>query len=128
MPSFFLLILGACLLFGASIGIRMNYGILLNAYASQGNVPYDQISLVIAVGELIYGISQPIFGILAMKKIQRIHFKNRALFTCRRIFKFIGDALRNSARIHFWHLSFGRNRRRVLRHDYGRDFKICSEK
>ena len=68
MPSFFLLILGACLLFGASIGIRMNYGILLNAYASQGNVPYDQISLVIAVGELIYGISQPIFGILAMKK------------------------------------------------------------
>lgn len=46
----------------------MNYGILLNAYATQGGIPYDKISLVIAVGELVYGIAQPLLGILAMKK------------------------------------------------------------
>lgn len=66
--SIILLIASACVLFGLSIGIRMNYGILLNAYATQGGIPYDKISLVIAVGELVYGIAQPLLGILAMKK------------------------------------------------------------
>ena len=57
-----------CLLFGLSLGIRMNYGILLNAYAENAGLPYEGISLVVAVGELVYGISQPLFGMAAARR------------------------------------------------------------
>lgn len=62
------LVIGACLLFGLSLGIRMNYGILLDAYVDHAGLPYDKISLVIAIGELVYGITQPLFGIVAIKR------------------------------------------------------------
>lgn len=61
------LVIGGCLLFSLSLGIRMNYGILLNAYRDNAGLPYDKISLVIAVGELVYGITQPLFGMAAVK-------------------------------------------------------------
>lgn len=63
-----LLVVGACLLFGLSLGIRMNYGILLNAYADKAGLPYNEISFVVAIGELVYGITQPIFGMIAIKR------------------------------------------------------------
>lgn len=63
-----LLVAGGCLLFALSLGIRMNYGILLNAYTSYAGLPYDEMSLVIAIGELIYGVTQPLFGIVAIKR------------------------------------------------------------
>lgn len=63
-----LLVLGGCLLFALSLGIRMNYGILLHAYTEKAGLPYDKISLVIAIGELVYGITQPLFGMAAIKR------------------------------------------------------------
>ena len=63
-----LLVIGGCLLFGLSLGIRMNYGILLNAYADRTGLPYDKMSLVVAIGELVYGITQPLFGMAAIKR------------------------------------------------------------
>ncbi|MDO4312956.1 MAG: MFS transporter [Eubacteriales bacterium] len=63
-----LLILAACLLFGLSLGVRMNYGIILNAFADHAGLMYSKISLVIAIGELVYGVTQPAFGVLALKK------------------------------------------------------------
>ena len=57
-----------CLLFGLSLGIRMNYGILLNAYADRAGLPYDRISLAVAVGELVYGLTQPLFGMTAIRR------------------------------------------------------------
>ena len=57
-----------CLLFGLSLGIRMNYGILLNAYADHAGLPYDRISLAVAVGELVYGLTQPLFGMVAIRR------------------------------------------------------------
>jgi len=67
-PAVILLVIGGCLIFGLSLGIRMNYGILLNAYADYAGLPYDRISLVIAVGELVYGIAQPLFGMASIKR------------------------------------------------------------
>ena len=65
-PAIMPLVIGGCLLFGLSLGIRMNYGILLNAYADYAGLPYGKISLVVAIGELVYGLTQPLFGILAI--------------------------------------------------------------
>ncbi len=63
-----LLVASGCLLFALSLGIRMNYGILLNAYTSYAGLPYDEVSLVVAIGELVYGVTQPLFGIVAIKR------------------------------------------------------------
>ena len=62
------LVVSGCLLFGLSLGVRMNYGILLNAYADKAGLPYDEISLVVAVGELVYGVAQPVFGMVALRR------------------------------------------------------------
>lgn len=67
-PGIVLPVTGGCLLFGFSLGIRMNYGILLNAYADHAGLPYDEISLVVAIGELVYGLAQPVFGVVAIKR------------------------------------------------------------
>lgn len=67
-PAMIPLVIGGCLLFGLSLGIRMNYGILLNAYADHAGLPYDKISLVVAIGELVYGLTQPLFGMVAIKR------------------------------------------------------------
>lgn len=67
-PPVILIVAVGCLLFGLSLGIRMNYGILLNAYAEKAGLPYDKISLVVAVGELVYGVSQPLFGMAAIRR------------------------------------------------------------
>lgn len=61
-------VIGGCLLFGASMGIRMNFGILLNAYADYAGLPYGGISLVVAIGELTYGLVQPLFGVVAIRR------------------------------------------------------------
>lgn len=66
--SYILLVIGGCLLFALSLGIRMNYGILLNAYATHAGLPYDKISMVVAIGELVYGFTQPLFGMVAIKR------------------------------------------------------------
>lgn len=63
-----LMIIAACLLFGLSLGVRMNYGIILNAFADNAGLMYSKISLVVAIGELVYGFTQPAFGVLALKK------------------------------------------------------------
>lgn len=68
VPSIILLVISGCLLFGLSLGIRMNYGILLNAYADYAGLHYDKISLVVAIGELVYGLTQPLFGMVAIKR------------------------------------------------------------
>lgn len=64
----FLLVLIISMVYGVSVGIRMNYGIILKAFNEGAHIPYDIISFVMAVGELTYGLTAPLFGLLAMKK------------------------------------------------------------
>lgn len=62
------LILATCLIYAVSLGIRMNYGIVLHAFSFYADIPYEKMSLVIAVAEMVYGLAQPLFGIAALKR------------------------------------------------------------
>lgn len=57
-----------CLIYAISAGVRGNYGILLNAVVENSGVPYSSVSFVLAVGQLVFGLTQPVFGIVAIKK------------------------------------------------------------
>lgn len=60
-----------CLLYGLGAGVRCNVGILVNPLIVQYGVAYDQIAFSIAVMQLVFGASQPLFGLLAAKHSNR---------------------------------------------------------
>lgn len=66
--SSLLLIAAACSLYMISGGIRANFGIIVQMLANHANVSYADVSFAVAVGQLMYGVGQPLFGILALKK------------------------------------------------------------
>lgn len=68
----FFIALAACLLYGTSSGIRANYGILINGISSSSGIPYSSVSFVLAIAQLVFGITQPLFGILAIRKSNRL--------------------------------------------------------
>lgn len=61
-------ILAVCLVFAVMQGIHDNYGIMLKGIVEHTEISYASVSLVIAVGQILYGVSQPVFGMLALKK------------------------------------------------------------
>ena len=58
----------ACLVYAVSSGIRSNLALLLNPIMLNSGVTYSQISFVLALGQLVYGLVQPLFAYLALKK------------------------------------------------------------
>ena len=66
--SILLVTIAACLLYGISSGIRSNYGIMLGAISESSSLAYSSVSFVLAIGQLVFGIMQPVFGIVALKK------------------------------------------------------------
>ena len=63
-----LLIAAGCILYMVSGGIRSNFGIIVQALADRTGVSYADVSFAVAVGQLMYGATQPVFGIVALKK------------------------------------------------------------
>lgn len=63
-----LLTAASALIYGLCSGIRANYGILLGPISQNSGVDYASVSFVLAVAQLFFGIMQPVFGVLAMKK------------------------------------------------------------
>ena len=61
----------ACAVYGVGAGIRSNIGILLSPMAEQCGIAYKDASLCVAVMQLVFGASQPLFGILASRKSNR---------------------------------------------------------
>lgn len=61
----------ACLLYGLGAGLRSDIGILLNPLAEQCGVAYADASLCVAVMQLVFGASQPVFGIMASRRSNR---------------------------------------------------------
>ena len=66
--SYLLAMSAACLIFAIMQGIHDNYGIMMNGIISKTDISYSSVSLVIAVGQILYGATQPFFGMLALKK------------------------------------------------------------
>ena len=60
-----------CAVYGMGAAVRGNIGILLNPMAAQCGIDYDDVSICIAVMQLIFGASQPLFGMIASKKSNR---------------------------------------------------------
>ncbi|MDL2285302.1 MFS transporter [Desulfovibrio sp. OttesenSCG-928-F07] len=58
----------ACLMYALSAGLRSVYGIMLGTIAKETGIDYATVSFVIAVGQLVFGIMQPLFGIVALKR------------------------------------------------------------
>lgn len=74
----------ACLVFAVMQGIHDNYGIMLNGIVAHTGIGYASVSFVIAVGQILYGATQPIFGMLALKK------SNAFVMLCGIIFMAVG--------------------------------------
>ena len=58
----------ACLFYAVNGGIRCNYGLFRGAVSDNSGVDYASISLILAVAQLSFGVMQPVFGALALKK------------------------------------------------------------
>lgn len=61
-------VVAACLVFAIMQGIHDNYGIMLKGIVENTNIDYASVSFVIAVGQILYGATQPLFGMIALKK------------------------------------------------------------
>lgn len=61
----------ACMLYGTGAGLRGNIGILLNPLADSTRLTYSQVSICIAVLQLLFGAAQPFLGMLATRTSNR---------------------------------------------------------
>lgn len=66
--QYFIALAAGCLVFAVMQGVHDNYGIMLPGIVSHSRLNYASVSFVIAVGQILYGATQPVFGILAIKK------------------------------------------------------------
>lgn len=57
-----------CTLYAVGAGLRSNYGIMLGTISEETKIAYDAVSFAIAVGQLVFGVVQPVFGVIALKK------------------------------------------------------------
>ncbi len=65
---FILLVAIACIVYGVMQGVHDNYGIMLRGLIGTSQLTYAQISFCIGLGAFLYGLAQPLFGMLALKK------------------------------------------------------------
>ena len=61
----------ACLLYGVGAGLRADIGILLTPLSQHSGISYEDVSFCIAVMQLVFGLMQPVFGIVAGKRSNR---------------------------------------------------------
>ena len=64
-PGVVWLTLAGGLLYGLSSGICASYGVFLGSIAASSGVDYASLSFIVAVGQLLFGLLQPLFGVLA---------------------------------------------------------------
>ena len=69
-----LLTLVGSFIYAIHSGIRNNYGIMINSIVDNASLSFSSVSFVLAIGQLIFGLVQPIFGIITAKKGNKYAF------------------------------------------------------
>lgn len=67
MGTVLLLTAAACFIYMMNNGIRNNFGIMLKALSDNTGITYGAVSFVLAVAQLSFGVTQPVFGIVSEK-------------------------------------------------------------
>ncbi len=80
VPKVILFGLIACVLYGVGAGLRSDIGILVNPLAEHCGLEYDDVSMCVAVMQLVFGAAQPFFGIIASKKSNRFVLMTGVVF------------------------------------------------
>lgn len=57
-----------CLIYALNNGVRVNYGLMTNAIVAATGIPAASAGFSVAIAQLLYGVSQPFFGVVAFKK------------------------------------------------------------
>lgn len=63
-----LIALAACLIYAVNGGIRSNYGMIRSSITAGTDISYTNASFVLAVAQLTFGVMQPVFGMVALKR------------------------------------------------------------
>lgn len=66
--QYLIVLTAACMVFAVMQGVRDNYGIMMTGITAHSGLSYQTVSFVIAVGQILYGATQPFFGMLALRK------------------------------------------------------------
>ena len=69
-----LLTIAGSFIYAVHSGIRNNYGIMINSIVENSGISFSAVSFVLAIGQLMFGLVQPIFGVLAAKKGNKYPF------------------------------------------------------
>lgn len=69
--SILLLTAAASFVYMMNCGIRNNFGIMLSAIVENAGLTFASVSFVLAVGQFCFGVTQPIFGVVADRKGSR---------------------------------------------------------
>lgn len=70
----------ACILYGVGAGLRSDIGILVNPLAAHCGLRYDDVSMCVAVMQLVFGAAQPVFGIVASRRSNRFVLMTGVVF------------------------------------------------
>ena len=79
---FVMIALVGCLIYALNNGVRVNYGLISSAIVNATGFESAAVSFAIALAQLFYGISQPVFGALALKKTNASVLALGALMLC----------------------------------------------
>ncbi|MGI6177790.1 MAG: hypothetical protein ACOYJO_05025 [Eubacterium sp.] len=66
--DFALIVLAAGVMYAVSGGLRANYGIIINPLAEVTGLTYTEVSFAFGVAQLMYGLTQPVWGAVSMKR------------------------------------------------------------
>ena len=79
---FALIALCGCLISALNNGVRVNYGLIASAIEETTQFAAAEISFAIALAQLLYGVAQPFFGALALRKTNSGVLALGALMLC----------------------------------------------
>ena len=71
-----------CLIFALNNGVRVNYGLISSAIVNATGFAAAEVSFAIALAQLFYGVAQPLFGALALRKTNSKVLALGALMLC----------------------------------------------